>query len=310
MSNANRQRIVSLLPSATEILFALGLGDRVHGISHECDYPPPTADKRVLVRSAFDPETMTAAEIDSVVSDLVQRGESIYIVDDEAVRQVQPELIVTQTLCDVCAVATDHVDEIVDVLEHRPDVLALHPHTLEDVLEDVRKVGEATGTKESAGDLIADLRQRIDAVRGSVAGVEQRPRVFCLEWYEPPFTGGHWVPQMVEYAGGEPLLSTPGEPSVRVEWQTIVDSDPDVLILMPCGYDLERTLAEAAVVTEFPGWSSLRAVQNGQVYAVSGTDYFNRPGPRLVDGLELLAWMLHPDVCERPPLPDAVQRLT
>lgn len=310
MLTEGQQRIVSLLPSATEILFFLGLGDRVLGISHECDYPPAARDKEVLVRPAFDPTTMTAAEIDEAVSSIVRRGESTYVVNGEAVKQLQPELIVTQTLCDVCAVATDHVDEIVQLLDKRPDVLALHPHTLEDVLEDIRRVGEATGTTEDATNLIGQLRSRIDAVRTVADKVEKRPRVYCLEWYEPPYTGGHWVPQMVEYAGGRPLLSASGQPSTRVEWQSIIDSNPDVLILMPCGYDLERTLAEADVVTGFPGWDSLPAVRNGQVYAVSGTDYFNRPGPRLVDGLELLAWILHPDLFKRPDLPAAVARLT
>lgn len=309
MLTADDQRIVSLLPSATEILFSLGLGDRVHGISHECDYPPAARDKEVLVQSAFDPTTMTAAEIDKTVSDTVRRGESTYVVNAAAVQNVRPELIVTQTLCEVCAVSSNHVAEIVQLLDYRPDVLSLHPHTLEDVLEDIRKVGEATGTQAEAGRLIETSRRRIDAVRNRAATVNDRPRIFCLEWYEPPYTGGHWVPQMVEYAGGEALLSTVGRPSVRIEWETIVDSEPDALVLMPCGYDLERTVAEAAVVKQFPGWDTLPAVKNGRVFAVSGTDYFNRPGPRLVDGLEVLAWILHPDLFDKPDLPGAVARL-
>lgn len=303
------QRIVSLLPSATEILFALGLGPRVLGISHACDYPPAVKHKEVLVQAAFDPDTLTADEIDRLVADFVGRGESIYVVNDGAVQRLQPDLIVTQTLCDICAVATDHVDEIVALLDKRPDVVALHPHTLEDVLEDIRKVGEATGMQAAAEQLMKTSRRRIDAVREISATVANRPRVFCLEWYEPPFTGGHWVPQMVEYAGGEPLLSSPGRPSERVAWETIVENEPDVLILMPCGYDLARTTQEAAVVTKLPGWDTLPAVQNGRVFAVSGTDFFNRPGPRLVDGLELLAWILHPDLFEKPALADAVARL-
>lgn len=310
MLTEGRHSIISLLPSATEILFALGLGNRVVGVSHECDYPPTARDKQVLVRSAFDPNVLTAAEIDNVVSDLVRRGESIYVVDDLAVKQLQPELIVTQTLCDVCAVATDHVDEIVGLLDQRPDVLSLHPHTLDDVLEDIRRVGEATGTDERAANMINDCRTRIDAVRRVADTVEARPKVLCLEWYEPLYIGGHWVPQMVELAGGEALLSKSGELSTRFDWQAAVDSEPDVIVLMPCGYDLERTLKEVSAATSLPGWETLPAVKEGRVYAVSGTDYFNRPGPRLIDGLELLAWILHPNLFSQPNLPAAVARVT
>lgn len=310
LSQSAQQRIVSLLPSATEILFALGLGEQVLGITHACDYPPEVLDREVLVQSAFDPATMTAAEIDETVSRIVREGGSTYIVNAEAVQTIRPELIITQTLCEVCAVSSDHVAEMVQLLDYRPDVLSLHPHTLEDVLEDIRKVGEATGTETQAQQLIETSRRRINAVRERAATVNERPKVFCFEWYEPPYVGGHWVPQMVEYAGGESLLSAAGQPSVRVEWEKVVASEPDVLVLMPCGYDLEQTLAEATVVTSYPGWHDLPAVKNGRVFAVSGTDYFNRPGPRLVDGLEMLAWILHPHLFEQPDLPAAVARLT
>lgn len=297
---ATARQIVSLLPSATEILYALGLGDRVCGVTHECDYPPDAQTKRILVRPAFDPDRLSPAEIDAAVSRLAREGQSVYRVDEEAIRELQPDMIVTQTLCEVCAVTGDHLDTILPLLGQRPAVVALHPHTLADILEDIRRVGDACGVPEAAAAVVADLERRMAAVRARTAAVAHRPRVACIEWYEPPYTGGHWVPEMVELAGGVPVLSQAGRPSSRVLWQQVVDAAPDVLVLMPCGYDTRRAAAEADGLMRLPGWQDLPAVRAGRVYAVNANAYFNRPGPRIVDGLEIMAWIVHPDLFPPP----------
>ncbi|MFS8571311.1 MAG: cobalamin-binding protein [Thermaerobacter sp.] len=297
---AQPRRIVSLLPSATEIAYALGLGERVCGVTHECDYPPDARTKRVLVQPAFDPSRLTAREIDALVSRLAREGKSVYEVDQAAIQELEPDMIITQTLCEVCAVASDHLAGILPLLEPRPAVVALHPHTLGDILDDIRRVGDAAGVPAVAAALVEDLQRRIDAVRERAAQVHERPRVACIEWYDPPYTGGHWVPEMVELAGGTPVLSQVGQPSRRVLWEQVVEAAPDVLVLMPCGYDTERALAEAGALTALPGWHDLPAVRTGRVYAVNAHAYFNRPGPRIVDGLEMLAWILHPQLFPSP----------
>ncbi|HEY8417576.1 MAG TPA: cobalamin-binding protein [Limnochordales bacterium] len=300
-------RIVSLLPSATEILYALGLGDRVCGVTHECDYPPDARTKRVLVQPAFDPIRMTPAEIDAVVARLAREGKSTYVVDEAGLQELQPDMIVTQSLCEVCAVAGNHLAGVLPRLARRPEVVTLHPHTLGDILDDIRTVGAAAGMPEAAEALVAELRRRIDAVRTLAASTAERPRVACIEWYEPPYTGGHWVPEMVELAGGTPVLSQVGQPSRRVRWDEVVEAAPEVLVLMPCGYDTRRAVAEAGALAGLPGWRDLPAVRSGRVYAVNAHAYFNRPGPRLVYGLEILAFILHPDRFPKPAASDCTR---
>ncbi|MBO8140862.1 MAG: cobalamin-binding protein [Firmicutes bacterium] len=300
-------RIVSLLPSATEILFALGLGDAVRAVTHECDFPPEAKSRRVLVRPAFDPHRLKPREIDEAVATRVRNGESVYVIDEEGLAEEQPDLVVTQSLCEVCAVATGHVDRALERLSRRPQVVTLHPHTLHDILEDIARVGEATARVREAGDLVAALKRRIDSVRQAAAGAP-RPSVACLEWYDPLYSAGHWVPEMVEIAGGRPLLAQTGQPSARVDWRAVVEAAPDVLVLMPCGYDAWRALDELPALTALPGWDQLPAVRSGQVWAVNAHAYFNRPGPRIVDGLEVLAWILHPDRFAPPGDPGAAAR--
>ncbi len=288
-------RICSLLPSATEIVFLLGLGDQLFGVTHECDYPPEARGKRVLVRSVVQPGQLTSRQIDNVVAQHAASGQPLYLLDSEALRDIGPDLVLTQGLCDVCAVPARQVGQALSVLLRAPEVLSLDPHTLEDVLQDILRVGEATGTVARARPAVAALRRRIQAVERRTRYVAQRPRVVCLEWLDPLIVAGHWVPEMVELAGGRDVLARPGSPSRRVVWDEVAEAQPEVLVLMPCGFDVARTLDEARLLWPLPGWAQLPAVRSGRVWAANAHEYYSRPGPRLVDGLEFLAEMLHPE---------------
>lgn len=289
-------RICSLLPSATEIVYALGLGDQLYGVSHECDYPPEAAAKPTLIRSVFDQSSLSSLEIDHAVMKRLRSGEGVYTIDLDLLRQAEPDLILTQELCDVCAVPYSEVKRAVGQLSGQPRLLPLSPSLLGDVLQDISRVGEATGREEQAGFLVRRLRERIDRVTARTATAAERPATFCLEWADPLYVAGHWIPEMVEVAGGIDGLGMKGKPSVRIEWERVVGYTPEVVILMPCGFDVERAVREMPLLTRLPGWSDLPAVQRGQVYAVNATAYFSRSGPRLVDGLELLAKILHPEL--------------
>ncbi len=284
-------RIVSLVPNGTEILFALGAGGLVVGVSHECDFPAEARTRPILTGSALRPG-MTAAEVDQAVAAQVGSGESLYTLDEERIAELAPDLIVTQQLCPVCAVSTEQVDGAVRPLPRCPDLLSLDPRTLSDVLADIRRVGEATGRGAEAEALLLDLQARLDAVRARVAG-RPRPRAATLEWLDPPFAGGHWVPEMVETAGGTDVFARPGGHSIRLTWEQLQEADPDVLIVMPCGYDEAGAAAQIALTADRPEWRGLRAVRNGKVYPVDANGCFSRPGPRLVDGIERLAEILH-----------------
>ncbi len=289
-------RICSLLPSATEIVFALGLGDQLYGVSHECDFPPEAAAKPTVIRSVFDPSTLSSLEIDRAVIERVRQGEGVYTIDMNRLQQADPDLILTQELCDVCAVPYGEVKRAVDQLGRRAKLLSLSPTLLGDVLEDIRRVGEATGRSAQAEALVEYLQSRIDQVAEKTATSVTRPATFCLEWADPVYVAGHWVPEMVEMAGGIDGLGGKGKPSVQIEWDRVVRYGPEVIVLMPCGFGVERAVREMPLLTRLPGWSDLPAVQRGQVYAVNATAYFSRSGPRLVDGLELLAKILHPEL--------------
>jgi iron complex transport system substrate-binding protein len=287
-------RICSLLPSATEILFALGLGDSVAGVTHECDFPPEAAKKPALIRPRVDPHA-APADLDRQVTDLVKRGESIYAVDAELLGALSPDLIVTQDLCHVCAASPDDLASALSHLTKRPHVLSLVPHSLRDVWDDIRRVGEATARRREAQALAITLEQRVAAIEVRAAQISARPRVLCLEWLDPYYVGGHWVPEMVAKAGGDDVLGRAGEPSFRVTAEQIVDSNADVIVVMPCGYIVSRTI-DGYRTTPIPdSWKSLPAIRNRRVFAVDANSYFSRPGPRLADGVALLAHLLHPD---------------
>lgn len=285
-------RIVSLVPNGTEILFALGAGDEVVGVSHECDYPAEARQRPVLTGSAL-PAGLAAAEVDRAVSAQVGSGASLYTLAEETIAGLAPDLIVTQQLCPVCAVSTAQVGAALAPLPRCPEVLSLDPRTLGDVLADIRRVGERTGREAAAAALAVALERRLEIVRRRVAG-RPRPRVLALEWLDPPFAGGHWVPEMIAAAGGLDVAAAPGAHSARLTWEEAARLDPDLVIAMPCGYDTAGAAAQVAAAAALPGWQRLRAVRAGQVYPVDANGCFSRPGPRLVDGIERLAEIFHP----------------
>lgn len=280
------------MPNGTEILFALGAGEEVVGVSHECDYPEAARRRPILTGSAL-PAGLGAAEVDRAVSAQVGGGDSLYTLAEDTIAALAPDLIVTQQLCPVCAVSTAQVDDAVAPLARCPEVLSLDPTTLDDVLADIRRVGDRTGRAAAAGELVATLERRLAAVRRRVAGLP-RPRVLALEWLDPPFAGGHWVPDMIAAAGGEDVAAVPGAHSARLTWADIAGLDPDVVVAMPCGYDAAGAAAQIAAIDARPEWRRLRAVQSGRVHPVDANGCFSRPGPRLVDGIEHLAQILHP----------------
>jgi iron complex transport system substrate-binding protein len=288
-------RIASLLPSATEIVYALGLGEALVGRSPECDHPPEAAAVPLIGRSVLDAARRESAEIDRIVRTNLHDGGSLYHLDEDRLREARPDLILTQGLCRVCAASVEEVAAAAATLVPSPKVLSLDPTTVDEVLDAIRFVGAATGREARARDVVAALRERMDRVRTAVADVDERPRVVCLEWLDPPFAAGHWVPEMVARAGGVEGLGRPGLPSRRVSWEDVVASAPEVVVLMPCGFDVARIEEEMERVIARPEWKDLPAVGRGEVYLVNASAYFNRPGPRIVDGIEILASLLHPD---------------
>jgi iron complex transport system substrate-binding protein len=284
---APRERIVSLLPSATEIVCALGLGERLVGVTHECDFPAEALGKPHLTASAL-PHSSGSAEIDRHVRKSLHEGSSLYFLDSELLEQLAPDLIVTQELCKVCAVSYDIVATAAKRLRGDPRIVSLEPSSLEDVYANVHTLGELTGTVPAAEALVARLRAREAALAKRVAG-RPRPRALVLEWTDPPMSAGHWTPGLVELAGGEPVLSNPGANSQVLAWEAIAAADPDVIIVAPCGYDLARTRDAIAELAANPVWSGLRAVRAGRVVAIDGNAYVNRPGPRLLDSAEQFA---------------------
>lgn len=289
-------RIVSLVPSATETLFALGLGPDVIAVTHECDYPPAANDLPKITRDVL-PDGLSTREIDAAVKERTLAGDSIYELDDELLRDLRPDLIVTQELCSVCAVSYDDVRAVAEEIDTHPRVVSLDPHTVGEVLGDFRTLAQVTDSKDAAVELVRDASARIDRVRLAVRGL-RRPRVAALEWLDPPFAAGHWVPQLIEYAGGEDVLGFAGEKSEERTWQEIAAAQPDIVIVMPCGYDAEIAHREAEMHRD-----QLAALGAGEIVAVDAAAYFSRPGPRIIDGLELLAHIIHPEKLPEPPGP-------
>jgi iron complex transport system substrate-binding protein len=292
-------QICSLLPSATEILYALDLGDSVAGVTFECDYPPAARAKPIIVDSVLAHD-LSPSEIDCEVTEYAEHGDSIYRIHRGLLQSIAPDLIITQELCDVCAVSTSHLAKALHGLESQPEVVSLTPHTLDDVFADILTVGLAAGCEQKALDLVSSLRARVEAVRAKRK--HHSPKVACLEWLAPPFNAGHWVPEMIDIAGGIDRLGALGRDSTRIEWEQLRALEPDVVLVMPCGYNAS-VAAEEYRRTDFPAWwRGLPAVHNGHVYAVNATAYFSRPGPRLVDGVEIAYALLQNDFSE--PLPE------
>jgi iron complex transport system substrate-binding protein len=286
-------RIVSLVPHATELLFALGLGDDVVAVTHECDFPAAARSLPQITRDVLPPG-LSAGEIDAAVRERTERGEAIYELDAQRLRDLEPDLIVTQELCPVCAVSIDDVRAVAETISSHPRVVALDPHTLGESFGDVRTIAQLTDSRKAALDLIARQRARVDAVRLAVRKAERVP-IAAIEWFDPVFVAGHWTPQIVELAGGVDVLGLAGEHSEQTTWARVAAAAPRVVVAMPCGYDAERSHAEARTHA-----AALRAVGADRVVAVDASAYFSRPGPRLVDGLELMAHILHPDLVPEP----------
>ena len=281
-------RIVSLVPHATELLFALGLGDDVVGVTHECDYPEQAGEREHVTRNVLA-DGLTAPQIDAAVRERTLQGESIYELDEQTMRALEPDLIVTQELCHVCAVSHDEVQALAVQLPGPPRVIPLDPKTYGETLGDVRTIAQATDSRDAALDLIARTARRADIVRLAIRDA-RRPRVAALEWLDPVFVAGHWTPQLIEMAGGDDVMGFAGEPSRESSWEEVAAAQPEVVVLMQCGYDAPRAQAEGVQYA-----ARLRSLGAGRVVAVNASAYFSRPGPRLIDGLELLAHILHPD---------------
>lgn len=281
-------RIASLVPHATELLLALGLEEEVVAVTHECDWPPQAAELPKLTRDALPPGR-SAAEIDRAVRARTLEGLAIYELDEQALADAEPDLIVTQALCPVCAVSHEQVEEIAGRLPGPPQVISLDPKTFGESLGDIRTIAGATGRKDEGVELVRCIADRVDRVKLAVRGLPA-PRVLALEWLDPVFVAGHWTPQLIELAGGQDVLGLPGEPSEQLGWEALATAQPEVIVAMPCGFDEQRAREQALLHAE-----QLAALGAGRVVAVNGSAYFSRPGPRLIDGLELLAHILHPD---------------
>jgi iron complex transport system substrate-binding protein len=296
-------RICSLVPAATEVLFALGLGDEVVGVTHECDWPPEAAERPVATALLVETVELTSAEIDQAVAHAAANRRPLYAVDAEAWERVDADVIIAQELCEVCAVSTDQLDEIVRARSLDVDVVGFSPSTLDDVLAGIAALGARFHAEGAADELTGGMRARLDRVRAALAEVESSPRVFISEWLDPPFAAGHWVPDMVTIAGGTEVAGLSGEPSHRMRWTDVASLEPEVVLLAPCGFDLDRTLSEVVTLDLSANLLGTPARQESRVFAVDANAYFSRPGPRLVDGVELLAFLLHPEAYSDPGIP-------
>lgn len=299
-------RVVSFLPSATETLYELGAASQIVGVTHECKYPPAAQRKPRVIRPSFDVGAMTGKEIDSKIVELVRSGGDIYVVDDKVLKKAKPDLIVAQGLCEVCSPFTKEIGRAVSILGGAPDVLVLDPHDLDDILVSIMDMAEKVGKVKEGTRLVASLQKRIDSVRSMK--IKRKPKVACVEWVDPLFTAGHWVPQMVEYAGGINGLSVAGEQSHRMDISELARFDPDIVVMMPCGYGIKRTLKEVKVLDANETWKALRAVKEKNIYAVEAGSYFSKPGPRTVVGLEILAKIIHPEASKKIKVPKGTFR--
>ena len=295
-------KIYSFIPSATEMVYALGLGDQLCGVTHECDYPPDARTKPVAIRSLIDSSSLSQREIDDRVVESMTHGHGLYSIDKVLLRENKPDVVITQELCDVCSVSLRDVLSTISGLSSSCDVVSLKPRGLKGVLEDIVTVGRACGAETAARELVDSLERRIEAVRERAVALD-RPRVFCVEWFDPIFASGHWIPEMVGIAGGEDALGLAGHDSRKIPWDRVLSYDPEVLILMPCGFEAERAVEDLPLLAKNEGWRSIAAVRAGAVFATSSSAYYSRPGPRLVDGLELMGRMIHPGTfgSEMPP---------
>lgn len=287
-------KIVSFLPSATELIFELGAGDELVGVTHECTYPEQAKLKPRVINSVFNPETMTSLQIDEKITDLAKTGQPIFTVHEENIKKAQPDLIIAQGTCAVCSAYTNEVNRALEILENRPLIEVLDPHSVDDILSSVETVAKKIGRGSEGKNLIQSLQKRINHIKSKQ--YSNKPKVLCIEWVEPFFTSGHWIPQMVEIAGGQNLVSKTGEHSRKMTIDEVVSADPDIIVMMPCGFDAKRTITECTKsLRTNPKWQNLRAIKNQKAYAVDANSYFSKPSIRIVTGIEILVKIIHPE---------------
>jgi iron complex transport system substrate-binding protein len=302
-------RICSLVPAATEIIFSLGLGDRVVGVTHECDWPPEATARPAVTASLLESGDLASVDIDRAVAEAARNGKPLYGIDAERWAEIDADVVVAQELCDVCAVSRRDVDGLVEARSLEVEVIEVSPTTLDGILASVIGLGVRLDAEGAADELAHGMRARLERVSSALADVETSPRVFVSEWLEPPYAAGHWVPDMVALAGGTEVAGLSGEPSHRMRWSDVAALEPDVVILAPCGFDLDRTLSEVVTLDLSAHLLGTPARRDSKVFAVDANAYFSRPGPRIVDGVELLAYLIHPEAYSDPGLPWSRVRL-
>jgi iron complex transport system substrate-binding protein len=303
-------RIVSFLPAATEMVFTLGLGDSLVGVSHECDFPSDAKFLPVVVKPALALEKMSLGEIDVAVAARIGSGQSLYQVDENLLRELKPNLILTQNICEVCGPAGNEITVALKVLQPKPEIIWMTPHSIEEIFQNILELGKTTNRLPQAEAMVASSRARLEKIAAKIKNLSHRPRAFCLEWIDPYYCCGHWVPEMIELAGGHDALGRKGTDSVRTAWRDIANWAPEILIVSPCGFCLGKAVEQAKQLLQQPGWRELPAVRNGQVFAVNANAYFARPGPRIVEGTELLAHLIHPEIFSWNGPANAFQRVS
>ncbi|MBI1869561.1 MAG: cobalamin-binding protein [Chlamydiae bacterium] len=289
-------RIVSFLPSATEIVYSLGLGDQLVGVTHECDFPPEAKSKPIVVRANLDTAHLEQNEIDRLVSQHLRKGKSLYQVDELLLKKLIPDLIITQNLCQVCAPSGNEVTQSLKSLPHSPKILWLTPKNLNDIFKNILEVGQTINHEKKANELVQSLQERIKKIKEFTDHLIERPKVFFMEWLDPIYNGGHWISEMIKISGGFDPLAQDGSDSKRIDWQDVLDLAPEIIILSPCGMNLDQVIKQSSLLKKYSHWQKLPAVQKNQVFAVDANAYFARPGPRIVEGIEILAKIIHPEL--------------
>ena len=297
------QRIVTFLPSATELIYSLGAEDKLFGVTHECNYPSGAKTKPRVISSVFDPASMSSKQIDDKICQLMTEGKEIYSLNKENLLNAEPDLIISQNICEVCSAHTEHVKMAVDILEKKPDVYTMDPHDVSEILVSIREISKKIGKEKEGNELVDLLSKRLEFVKSKM--FEKRPKVIAIEWVDPFFTSGHWIPEMIEIAGGENLISAKKMPSRKMKLEEIKEANPDIIVMMPCGFDVKRTISEYNnVLAKNTNWNELKAVKKNNVYAVDANSYFSKPSLRTITGIEILAGIIHPDVFGDLQLPE------
>ena len=297
------QRIVTFLPSATELIYNLGADDKLFGVTHECNYPIDAKTKPRVISSVFDPALMSSKQIDDKICQLMTDGKEIYNLNKENLLNAKPDLIISQNICEVCSAHTEHVNMAMNMLEKKPEVYTMDPHNVDEILMSIKDISKMIGKEKEGNELINSLLKRLEFVKSKMC--EERPKVVAIEWVDPFFTSGHWIPEMIETAGGENMISIEKMPSRKMKLEEIKSANPDIIVIMPCGFDVKRTIFEYNnVLAENPDWNELKAVKENSVYAVDANSYFSKPSLRTITGIEILAQIIHPNIFGSLQLPE------